>query len=87
MCEHQRYSKGHKCYGNEYPAMMQGQYLPGDEPGFYCRELNDHCCMEDCPYGEEYWQSNCDTDDCHIDPHEEWACSVYVQERDERGHL
>lgn len=85
MCQYQKYSKGFKCRGDDWPAMMQGQYLPGDEPGFYCDELDDHCCMEDCPYGEDYWQSECgDPNDCYPeDPIAERECARYVERREE----
>ena len=85
MCKYQKYSKGFKCYGDDYPAMMQGQYLPGDEPGYHCKLNDDFCSMEDCPFGEEYWQSECGDDDGYYDPQEEKADYEYCRARDERG--
>ena len=60
MCKHSKWSSGYPCRGDGYPDFMQGQYLPGDEPGWICEKTDDFCCSEECPEGEEYYDENCE---------------------------
>ncbi len=32
-----------------YPERAWGTYLPGDEPGYMCRETEDYCSEHNCP--------------------------------------
>ena len=52
------WSDGYPCYGGAYPDIMQGGYLPGDEPGYRCGSAHgEGCCPESCPHGEDFWES------------------------------
>ena len=56
----------------------------GNESGFRCRLLDDRCTMDDCPHGEDYWQSQC-ANYGYYDAQEDKADREYCEARDRRG--
>lgn len=46
MCKHQEYKSGIKSFGDRLPGYAQGAYLPGDEPGIYCKKSGCRCYLD-----------------------------------------
>lgn len=48
-CKNLYYYEGYRSYGSNIPQSCQGEYFPGDEPGWRCRITDEECerCKEE----------------------------------------
>lgn len=69
MCQFSIYKEGSRSYGDNLPGYAQGAYLPGDEPGYYCKKSGCRCYLDgwashpDYCYVQEYTDKRCN--DCN----------------------